>query len=217
VTETGAPRKRGRPGGRTGAELLDAARTVFLTHGFPGATMDAVAARARISKQTLYRQYPSKEVLYSAVVRDWVDRGHDAMRPHVEALVAAPDLAQGLRRLAGVLQAGVLSAPVRQMRALIATLAEHLPDVAADYLDRSWERNQQHLADAFETLTARGSLSTPEPALAAEQFTWLVLAAPLNRLTLQPDRLADPQELAKVATEAVTTFLCRFGRTTGPA
>src|SRR3712207_1024746 len=100
--------RRGRPGGSTGDVLLAIAREVFLEHGFGGATMDLVAARARISKQTLYRQYASKDLLYAAVVRDWVDRGHDAMRPHTEALRSAPDVREGLLRLAGVLHAGVL-------------------------------------------------------------------------------------------------------------
>ena len=49
-------------------------------------------------------------------------------------------------------------------------------------------------------------------SVAAEQFTWLVLAAPLNRLTLQPAGRPDPDErLARIATEAVATFLSRFG------
>lgn len=45
---------RGRPGGSSGAELLAVARGVFLSSGYPAATMDAVSAGARISKQTLY-------------------------------------------------------------------------------------------------------------------------------------------------------------------
>ena len=39
----------------------------------------------------------------------------------------------GLLRLAGVLHAGVLSAPVLRMRRLVAAEAERFPDVAADY------------------------------------------------------------------------------------
>jgi TetR/AcrR family transcriptional regulator, mexJK operon transcriptional repressor len=191
---------------------LEAARKVFLAHGYGGATMDAVAANAQISKQTLYRQYPSKEALFAAVVRDWVDRGHDAMRPDVQELLAATDVGEGLRRLAGVLQSGVLSPGVLQMRALIAAQAEAFPDVAAEYVARSWDRNQKQLADALETLASRGGLRLDSPALAAEQFTWLTLAAPLNRLTLQPARRPDTaQQLDRIATEAVATFLSRFG------
>ncbi|MEX5719052.1 TetR/AcrR family transcriptional regulator [Geodermatophilus maliterrae] len=204
--------KRGRPGGSTGSDLVAIARQVFLAQGFAGATMDAVAAGARISKQTLYRQYASKDALFAAVVRDWVDRGHDAMRPHTRALLAAPDLREGLLRLARVLQAGVLSTPVLQMRTLVAAEAERFPEVAADYVARSWDRNQRLLAEALAELAARGQLDVDDAGIAAEQFTWLALAAPLNRLTLQAG--AQPsvdQDLEVIATEAVTTFLSRFG------
>jgi AcrR family transcriptional regulator len=193
-------------------ELLAIARQVFLERGYPGATMDAVAAAARISKQTLYRQYPSKELLYAAVVRDWVDRGRDAMRPHLQALAESEDVRQGLLRLARILHAGVLSTPVLQMRTLIAAEAERFPAVAADYLDGSWNRNQALLADALERLAARGLLGLDQPSTAAEQFTWLAVAAPLNRLTLTAgaDRYT-PGELDEIADAAVTTFLSRYG------
>jgi len=205
-------RGRGRPGGSSGAELLAIARQVFLTKGYAAATMDAVAAGSRISKQTLYRQYPSKEALYAAAVRDWVGHGHDAMRPHTRRLAEVEDVGAGLLRLAQVLHSGVLSAPVLQMRTLIAAEAERFPDVAADYVTRSWDRNQALLADAFEQLATRGLLQLERSDVAAEQFTWLVLAAPLNRLTLQAGTAhVTAAELELTAAEAVNTFLSRYG------
>ncbi len=205
---------RGRPGGSSGADLLAIARQVFLTRGYAAATMDAVAAGGRISKQTLYRRYPSKEALYAAVVRDWVDRGYDAMHPHTRELAETRDVRAGLLRLAQVLHAGVLSTPVLQMRTLIAAEAERFPEVAADYVARSWDRNQALLGDALERLAGRGLLRLEQAAIAAEQFTWLVLAAPLNRLTLQAggSSLVTEADLETTATEAVDTFLSRYGR-----
>lgn len=212
-----ATTRRGRPGGSTGVELLAIARQVFLRHGFAGATMDAVAARARISKQTLYRQYPAKGALFAAVVRDWVDRGHDAMRPHTSALLEATDTREGLLRLARVLQAGVLSGPVLQMRTLVAAEADRFPEVAADYVTRSWERNQRLLGETLAVLAGRQQLTVEKSDVAAEQFTWLVLGAPLNRLTLQAGAQPyDDETLEIIATEAVATFLSRFGPREAP-
>jgi AcrR family transcriptional regulator len=207
-----ASARRGRPRGSEAPELLSIARRMFIAHGYHGTTMDAVAEQAHISKQSLYRDYPSKDALYSAVVRDWVDRGYDAMRPHAAALAEARQAREGLLGLARVLQAGLLSLPVLQMRTLIAAEAQRFPDVAADYVTRSWTRNIRMLAEALSVLTARGLLCVDAPDLAAEQLTWLVIAAPLNRLTLQAG--ADPyaaDELESLATQGVTTFLSRYG------
>jgi TetR/AcrR family transcriptional repressor of mexJK operon len=185
---------------------------MLLANGYRGTTMDAVAAHAHISKQSLYREYPSKDALYSAVVRDWVERGYDAMRPHTTALSQAHEAREGLVVLARGLQAGLLSPAVLQMRTLIAAEAQRFPEVAADYITRSWARNIHVLAEALDTLTARGLLRIDDSDLAAEQLTWLVVAAPLNRLTLQAGTHPYSQdELEAVATQGITTFLSRYG------
>jgi len=204
-------RRRGRPSGSTGRELLTIAREHFLAHGFRGATMDAVAARARISKQTLYAQYPSKDALYTAVVRDWVDQGHDALAPHARALLDTEDLAAALGRLAAVLQAAILSEPVLKLRALVAAAADTQPAVATDYVTRSWDRNVTLLADTLETLDRDGRLAVDDPNIAAQQFVWLALGAPLNRLELTAGHHRyRPPDLAGIAEQGVRTFLSRY-------
>jgi TetR/AcrR family transcriptional repressor of mexJK operon len=192
---------------------LAVARQVFLDRGFAGTTMDAVAARAHVSKQSLYAAYASKGALYEAVVRDWVDLGYDALAPHTKALEQADDVRAGLLGFAGVLQAGILSPPVLQMRTLVAGQADAFPQVAADYASRSWDRNVTQLAQALRTLGDRGLLEVDDASVAAEQFVWLVVGAPLNRLSLQGlgHRDEDPH-LQRTVTEAVATFLSRYPR-----
>ena len=50
-------------------QILSGARRVFLRDGFAGASTDAIAAEARVSKRTLYAYYPSKEELFAEVMR----------------------------------------------------------------------------------------------------------------------------------------------------
>ncbi len=210
-TSTGR-RKRGRPPGSAGADLLAIAREQFIAHGFRGTTMDAVAARAGISKQTLYSTYASKDQLYAAVVLDWVEQGYGALRPHTLALRDSIAVREGLDRLATVLQAGILSPPVLQMRRLVAAEADSFPDVAADYGTRSWDHNLAMLAKSRTVLTEQGLLAIDDPEIAAEQFVWLVIGAPLNRLSLRgPSHGYSAQRLQHIADEAVATFLSRYG------
>ncbi|MBN9459632.1 MAG: TetR/AcrR family transcriptional regulator [Burkholderiales bacterium] len=63
-----APRWERRKDARPG-ELLDAALELFVDKGFAATRLDAVAARAGVSKGTLYLYYASKEDLFKAVVR----------------------------------------------------------------------------------------------------------------------------------------------------
>ena len=200
----------GRPRGAEGAGLLDVARQIFLESGFAGTTMADVATRARVSKSSLYRDFPSKDSLFEAVISDWVQRGRDALRPHVDALLEADDLEPALRRFASVLQAAVLADPVARVRRVVMAEAQHFPAVARTYAE-SWDRNIEVLADAFAELMRRGSLVRLDPEVAARQFTWLVLADPLNARSLGPssDPL-DEKRLAATADDAVATFAARF-------
>ncbi|EER60367.1 transcriptional regulator, TetR family [Acidovorax delafieldii 2AN] len=58
-------RKEARPG-----ELLEAALELFVEKGFAATRVDEVAARAGVSKGTLFLYFPSKEELFKAVVRE---------------------------------------------------------------------------------------------------------------------------------------------------
>ena len=72
-------RKDARP-----SELLDAALALFVEKGFAATRSEEVAARAGVSKGTLYLYFPSKEELLKAVIR------HTLMA----------DIARGAERLA---------------------------------------------------------------------------------------------------------------------
>jgi TetR/AcrR family transcriptional repressor of mexJK operon len=50
------------------ATIVQAALDLFLDQGFAATSMDAVASQAGVTKQTVYRYYPSKEELFSAVM-----------------------------------------------------------------------------------------------------------------------------------------------------
>ena len=58
-------RKQDRPG-----ELLEAALELFVEKGYAATRVEEVAARAGVSKGTLFLYFPSKEELFKAVVRE---------------------------------------------------------------------------------------------------------------------------------------------------
>lgn len=62
-----------RPAGRLSrtarrAQLLTAARTVFVSQGYHAAVMDEIADTAGVSKPVLYQHFPSKLALYLALL-----------------------------------------------------------------------------------------------------------------------------------------------------
>ena len=60
-------RKEARP-----AELMAAALELFVEKGFAGTRLEDVAARAGVSKGTLYLYFDSKEALFKAVIQEGI-------------------------------------------------------------------------------------------------------------------------------------------------
>lgn len=206
---TNPARRRGRPSGKTGADLIAIAREVFLEYGYGGTTMDEVATRAQISKASLYREHASKDALFAAVVHAWADVGRDAMRPHLQRLVEGDDTRGDLIALAEIMRMGILSRDVLNMRRLVTSEARRLPRVAADYLEGSWERNIRALADALQILGDDARLQMRDPLVAADQLTWLVIGSPLNRRLLTGSD--DAEGHAAPVENAVDLFLAGYG------
>lgn len=50
-------------------QIRSGAQRLFLQHGYERTTMDAIGAEAGVSKQTLYRYYPTKDALFVDILR----------------------------------------------------------------------------------------------------------------------------------------------------
>lgn len=57
------------PDGNLDESILDTARAVFETYGLRRANIEDVAARAGVSRSTIYRRFPTKDELFAQVVR----------------------------------------------------------------------------------------------------------------------------------------------------
>ena len=49
--------------------ILKAAQEIFLTEGYVQTSMDNIAGKAQVTKQTVYRYFPPKEVLFEATLK----------------------------------------------------------------------------------------------------------------------------------------------------
>ena len=58
---------------RTRADLIEAARRVFLRNGFHAASLDAIAEEAGFTKGAVYSNFSSKDDLFLAVLTDYYD------------------------------------------------------------------------------------------------------------------------------------------------
>jgi TetR/AcrR family transcriptional regulator len=88
-------RKDARPG-----ELLDAALDLFVEKGFAATRSEEVAARAGVSKGTLFLYFPSKEELFKAVVRENLSGRYSEWNREFDAFEGStPDMLRYVMRI----------------------------------------------------------------------------------------------------------------------
>jgi AcrR family transcriptional regulator len=129
------PRHHGNRHGRSEAArlaVLQAADDLLVERGLAGVTIEGIAARAGVAKQTIYRWWPAKtDILFDALTTDLAEYftppGPGASGPGTGDLGA--DLRDHLARLAAFLSATDAGAVYRAL----AGLAQHDPAVAARF------------------------------------------------------------------------------------
>lgn len=190
--------------------ILSAARELFLRKGYAGASMDEVAAAAGVSKQTIYKQFSDKDLLFAAVLTADIEETAGHTSDLVDALANAQDVTAALRAFARQHVIEVMAPHLIRWRRLVIAEADRFPELARTWYESGPAKAHATLADRFALLAERRVLRVPDPLLAAEQFNWLVLSIPLNRVLfgLEPP---GRKELQRYADEAVRVFLAAYG------
>src|SRR6187399_164951 len=160
--------------------ILSAAADVFLKGGYLGTNVDAIAAGSGVSKQTVYKHFGSKEVLFVEIVASMTSDAGDLVVGETSEPAGSAELAGYLRAYAEKQLTVVLTPRLMQLRRLVIGEVARFPDLARVLYERGPQRATAKLVTMFERLAARGLLTLDDPSVAASQFNWLIMADPVN-------------------------------------
>ena len=189
------------------AAILTAARELFLSDGFDRTSVDAVAARAGVSKRTVYDYFGDKQTLLQAVV-DGVGQSlittigrilDDTLAEPTEAI----DLVDVLVTFAMRIATDMLgSAEYATLQRLVRTQFGHLPNGGENSMA---DAPDEALAERFAAFAAAGLLDIPDARLAADQFIALTFGVALNRFGSA--NATEDTRVRPLVVEGVRTFL----------
>jgi AcrR family transcriptional regulator len=195
---------RARPRGEMRrAQILDAALTVFLEHGYDRATIDLVVQRASASKATIYSFFGGKEGLFEALVAESAERILAGF-PDVDGGII--DVRAALKNIAQRYLEVVMAPDAVALWRLIVAEGPRFPGLAKDVYRVSNERLVARLAQALRTWSARKRIRPLDADQVARQFL-AVVRGDLHILALSglmPDDLETA--IHKNVQEAVKTF-----------
>jgi AcrR family transcriptional regulator len=192
-------RKDARP-----QEILEAALALFAEKGFAATRMDDIAARAHVSKGTIYLYFDGKEAVFRALVREMLvprlNQAADFAREHQGSV--SDLLAMILRTLGHFL---ATSDRVVLPKIVIAE-AGNFPDLARIYREELVERGLKLFASIIEAGIARGEFRALPAQHAARLCVAPLLVAAIWRTTFA--RLdAEPYDYAGLIEAHIATLL----------
>ncbi len=169
-TASSEPRWQRRKDARP-AELLSAALEIFTERGFAGTRLDAVAARAGVSKGTLYLYYANKEDLFKAVVRVGL------VSPLTEARDMIDSFGGSSSELLRIFVRGwwerIGATALSGIPKLMLAEAANFPDIGRFYIEEVVLPGQATMSRIIERGILRGEFRPVDPAQVAH-----LLAAP---------------------------------------
>ena len=132
---------------------------MFLQHGYLGASMDEVAAKAAVSKQTVYKQFEDKQHLFTEIVLGTTTQVVDGFaRTYADTLEQATDVRQAFRDVARRFLDTLLQPDVLRLRRLVVAEADRFPDISGTWFEGAFHRSIVLLGESMTRLAERGLL-----------------------------------------------------------
>jgi TetR/AcrR family transcriptional regulator len=181
--------------------ILDTARAVFETYGVRRANIEDVAARAGVSRSTIYRRFPSKDDLFEKVVRreaelffttlDDATRGRDPQEAVIEAFALGVRLVHDSR--------------------LYSRIVDSEPELFGLF-SRSHVFPIGRFADGIAHTLRRCGADLPDPDLA--NIADILLRVALGIIVFPTDRLdtSDPVAVRAYAARYLVPIIGQAGR-----
>ncbi|KLL10231.1 TetR/AcrR family transcriptional regulator [Protofrankia sp. BMG5.30] len=199
------------------AAILGTAFTVFAREGYAQATLDVIAAEARVAKHTIYNHFGDKQALLRASIAAEAD---SALAKNLAAVDRLRDLDSDVRTALEDVGYHLIQCFCDErgwaLRRLLYAEINQFPDLLDIIQGRATNPVTEALADRLARLALAGRLRAGDPAAAAEQLAAL-LTGSLEGRTRFGTRAISDDEMWAVARAAVDTFLHAFGtRATDP-
>lgn len=174
-------RKHARP-----RELLLAARDLFIEKGFAAARIEEIAARAGVSKGTLYAYFDSKEELLNDLIvqRFFCEFPFESFKGH-EGFEARPGR-ELLRGVALAWRSTLIEGHAGGVVKLVLTEVNNFPALADFWVHQVMTPTRAVVSSIVKRCTQRGEFRAIDPDLVFNALVLPIIATCLHRHAIDP-------------------------------
>lgn len=161
--------------------LLAAALDEFFERGFTAARMDDIAARADLSKGSLYLYFDSKDALFAALVEEYA-------LPNVARIEAfAQSGLSGLSMMLRMAPALIRETPIPKIMKVLISEAPSFPEMATAYRRQVIERGLGAMTAMLKKANDAGEITINDPKLTARLVVAPMVMSALWRVAFEHD------------------------------
>jgi TetR/AcrR family transcriptional repressor of mexJK operon len=190
--------------------IICAAREAFLEKGYDGASMDEVASRAGVAKQTVYARYASKDALFLAVCESLQGR----MLSAISAAESLP-IRDRLQQIARELLELVLDPSSLSLSRIALGASYRFPTLGHSIYGARINKLHEILACILEQAAQDGCLAVSNPRVAAEQFLALVRGELHLHCLYDPSFRPSQIKVERQIDAGLDCFMARYGAPAG--
>lgn len=188
---------------RKRAEILDAAKDLFLEKGYSGTTMDTVAERAAGSKETIYAHFGNKAGLLKAIIEE----AGEALRASLDGAQPERSIRSYLTNLAQNYLDLILQPRSLALYRLIISESGRMPEIGDLFYRTCPENFLRGLAQYFSQAHARDEIDAPDPYHLATAFYGMLRGELQMRALFNPTRAPSRKEKQEQARFVVDSIL----------
>jgi AcrR family transcriptional regulator len=196
------PLENKEPTGGCRSRLIQAATDAFLEEGYR-ASVDRIAARAGVAKQTLYNNFTNKEELFREVGKLLADS------IGMELCLTRDGLSQTLYNFGMELRNRTLTDKGLAIYRSFHIEAARVPEMAAAIHGRVVARLTEIVAGYLKRAMDKGEIKQDEPEFAAEMFLSMLIHADRGKRLAGDPQLSPEVEQQRVK-KIVATFLTAY-------
>src|SRR5512138_2574476 len=185
-------------------KILAGAREVFAEQGFERASVDVIAARAGVSKATVYNHFADKQALFVAAVVEATDE----LRASLAACVDCPggDVERALQAMGEKIMTLWLAPPVAALYRQAIAEAARLPEIGRMVYEQGTKALQDAVAANLARWAEAGAIRIEDPVSAAVTFIALCHGDLVTRMRLGVLEYPVDDEVRETVKRAVRTF-----------
>lgn len=188
--------------------IVQAALSAFLERGYDNTSMDQVAARAGVSKQTLYNNFDDKLTLFTAIVNY---RCYTLLSSLHEDENATMSVEERLNRLGNQFLSLILSEESLAFYRMLIAVTERNPDLGKLVYECGAGTALNILAERLRKENEKGRMRVDDPHFAAEMLFGMLIGQRHMRRLLGAAGDMPACERERIVKRSVECFLTMYG------